>query len=225
MGDVPLDSVQAGHARNALRLEDGSEVEVFDDQGMVGIGKLVFVDAYQTLVRVAQIKVQNDGSTFRLTIAAAVPKGERADWMIEKLSELGVHEFIPLDTARGVVKPEGKSKYERWLRIATESAKQSRRTGVMRIGQLKGISALIQEVGSEQNIKSFYLSTDPGAVPLAQQVKEKLSSLLLLVGPEGGWTDEEIRLFESHRIEGAKLTPTILRIETAAIAGAAVVLS
>ena len=67
------------------------------------------------------------------TVAAAVPKGERADWMVEKLSELGCHAFVPLLAERSVVQPKGTGKRDRWLRLATESAKQCRRRGVMRI--------------------------------------------------------------------------------------------
>src|SRR5687767_15989799 len=78
------------------------------------------------------------------TIAAAVPKGDRADWMVEKLSELGVEEFIPLASARSVVLPEGRNKRERWVRIATEAAKQSRRGGVMRVGELTPVAEALK---------------------------------------------------------------------------------
>lgn len=221
-GDVPLDPTQARHARDVLRLEEGTEVEVFDDAGSTAAGTLHFRGPNGTFVRVEQINRSNRSLALRLTIASAVPKGERADWMVEKLSELGVATFIPLATKRSVVKPEGKNKYERWARIATESAKQSRRIGVMRIDELRPVRDAIREAAN-----AFHLSTVPDAVPLADVLRERAggSELTLLIGPEGGWTDAEIAAFESSGVRGVKLTATILRVETAAIAAAAIVMS
>lgn len=220
VGDVPLDPTQARHARDVLRLEDGTEVEVFDDAGATASGTLHFRGAKDAFVRVEHIEAPTPQSTPRLTIASAIPKGERADWMIEKLSEFGVAEFIPLATERSVVKPEGKNKYERWARIATESAKQSRRAGVMRIEELRPPREAIRDPGS-----TFYLSTAPDAVPLSSVLSNDPADLTLLIGPEGGWTDAETQWFESSGIRGVKLTPTILRVETAAIAAAAIAMS
>jgi 16S rRNA (uracil1498-N3)-methyltransferase len=73
--------------------------------------------------------------------------------------------------------------------------------------------------------RTFYLSTSPDAVPLSSMLPEHRSDLTLLIGPEGGWTDAETQWFESSAIRGVKLTPTILRVETAAIAAAAVAMS
>src|SRR6202011_2416558 len=129
-----LDPSQARHAREVLRLPDGHPVEVFDDQGIVGTGVLVFEGPRDALVRVQQTSAEKPPATW--SVASAVPKGERADWMVEKLSELGAAAFIPLIAARSVVLPEGRNKRERWVRIATESAKQSHRPGVMRIDEL-----------------------------------------------------------------------------------------
>ena len=220
VGDVLLDPIQARHARDVLRLEDGAAVEVFDDAGATASGTLHLRGAKDVYVRIEQIDAPPPRSAPRLTIASAIPKGERADWMIEKLSELGVAEFIPLATERSVVKPEGKNKYERWARIATESAKQSRRAGVMRIEELKPVREAVRNAG-----RAFYLSTSPDAAPLSIMLPEHRSELTLLIGPEGGWSAAETHWFDSCSIRGMKLTPTILRVETAAIAAAAIVMS
>ena len=140
--------------------------------------------------------------------------------MIEKLSELGVTRFIPLKTARSVVHPTGQSKRDRWMRIATESAKQSHRAGVMRIDELTEIDQLEFAQGKGQ---WWYLSTKEDAMPIARACSEtSFDQLFLLIGPEGGWTDEELSHFASSGLTGVKLTATILRVETAAIAAAAI---
>lgn len=225
MGEIPLDLVQAKHARNVLRLEENTVVEVFDDRGRVAAGRLIYRGPHETLVLVESIESQPELSGLKLTIASAIPKGERADWMIEKLSELGVFAFIPLQSERSVVKPEGKNKIDRWNRIATESAKQSRRLGVMRIGELMTASKVIEEARNAAGQAAFYLSTQAGVPPIFERVSQSNESLLLLIGPEGGWTEEEIRQCASANIEGVGLTQTILRIETAAVVAAGIALS
>ncbi len=154
----------------------------------------------------------------RLTIASAIPKGERADWMIEKLSELGVARLVPLKTERSVVHPEGKNKFERRRCIATESAKQSHRTGTMQIDPLTPLADLLS---SESFPLALYLSPEAPAT-LLECLKPKPSDCLLLIGPEGGWTPGEIDLFARSQIHPARLAGTILRIETATIAAAAI---
>jgi 16S rRNA (uracil1498-N3)-methyltransferase len=163
-----------------------------------------------------------------LIVAAAIPKGDRADWMVEKLSELGVARFIPLITHRSVVHPKGHNKRERWQRIATESAKQSRRSGVMEIADvatLEGVLTVKDEGGWMKDEAPgegarFYLS--PTGASLTTSFVARASSLLL-IGPEGGFTDDELRLMDDLGLTGVKLTGTILRVETAAVAAAAVV--
>jgi 16S rRNA (uracil1498-N3)-methyltransferase len=213
VGSITLDPNGSKHARDVLRLEEGDEVEIFDDAGNVATGAIVALTP-SVVVRVESI-TPSPVNVFELTIAAAVPKGERADWMIEKLSELGVARFIPLATERSVVLPEGRNKRDRWIRIATESAKQSRRAGVMQIDELTEIKAFVTRAASP----CFYLA------PLANQIIAAAKPATLLIGPEGGWTDAEIHLFEQSNIAPLRLTQTILRIETAAIAAAAVVLT
>jgi len=136
--------------------------------------------------------------------------------MIEKLSELGVAAFIPLATARSVVHPQGQGKRQRWERIATESAKQCRRAGVMRIEPLTDLVEAIKSVA-----RSWYLSTGE-AKPISQMLQTVTGSLSVFVGPEGGWTGQEIEAFESQGLAAVALTSTILRVETAAISVAAV---
>jgi 16S rRNA (uracil1498-N3)-methyltransferase len=215
VGLNPLDARQGKHARDVLRLEKGTVVELFDDAGQTASGSLVFCER-TTAVQVDQLDERALDRRPSITVAAAIPKGERADWMIEKLSELGVTAFIPLAAERSVVIPEGTHKIERWQRIATESAKQSRRHGVMRIESIAKVESL------HARSPLIALSTHGEAAPLPDLMNELRNAVTLLVGPEGGWTDSELKLFESAGVRFAKMTESILRIETAAVAAAAV---
>ena len=196
-------------------------MEVFDDAGQIASAMIESIDAKEIMLRVESM-MQGLVKQRSLIVAAAVPKGDRADWMVEKLSELGVDRFIPLAAQRSVVLPAGKNKIERWTRLAVESAKQSRRVGVMQIAELTAMSDAIASVTGA----GWYLSTRADASPIHQAMEqaEKPPTLTLFIGPEGGWTDEEIAEFDKAKLIGVGLTKTILRIETAAIAAAAVIM-
>lgn len=224
MGEITLDAAAARHARDVLRLTQGTSVEVFDDEGATAAGTLVEVGPRTVIVHVEQVSSDSRSTASRLTVASAVPKGDRADWMVEKLSELGVERFIPLAAARSIVLPEGKSKAQRWARLATESAKQSRRTGVMKIDPLTRVE---DALAASDGARVLLLSTAPDAMPIldALRLPAGQQTMLAFIGPEGGWTDDEIALFSSTGAAGVKLTPTVLRVETAAVAVAAIVCS
>ncbi len=228
VGEVRLDPVEAHHARAVLRLVDGEAVELFDDAGNVADGTLVHQGAQDAAVRVERVHSTND-STLRWVVAAAVPKGDRADWMVEKLSELGTSAFIPLATARSVVLPEGKNKRQRWARLATESAKQSRRAGVMRVEELTPLhDAVVRWTPSPEvqpaGERGWFLSTEPDAMPLREAIVRPLvEPFALFIGPEGGWTNEEIEQMRRAGLTPVGLTTTILRVETAAVAAAAAI--
>ena len=234
VGDVPLDVGQAHHARAVLRLADGAAVEVFDDAGNVAAATLVFDGPRAALARIERIDVaeavSSDAGGLRWSVAAAVPKGERADWMVEKLSELGCAAFIPLATVRSVVLPEGRNKRDRWARIAAESAKQSRRRGVMRIEELTTLTDLARRIAdamarhTEGRARGWFLSTESAAVPARAAIDAGLADpFLLAIGPEGGWTSDEQSALSAAGLTPVGLTRTILRVETAAVAAAAIV--
>jgi 16S rRNA (uracil1498-N3)-methyltransferase len=153
------------------------------------------------------------------TVAAAVPKGPRADWMVEKLAELGTAAFVPLITERSVSLPEGKQKTARWARLSSEASRQSGRLDIMRIGPLTPMKDALS-IAAE--IK-WYLAphASKSAFDIATNAKAP-SSLLMLIGPEGGWTEQETALFDSAGLSAVGLGQTILRIETAAIAAATI---
>ena len=229
VGTLPLAAAQARHARDVLRLADRTAVEVFDDAGLIAGGTLRHEGSAGASVVVESISSGQVGAPrLRWSVAAAVPKGERADWMVEKLSELGADEFVPLAAARSVVLPEGRNKLERWSRIATESAKQSRRSGVMRVAPLTGVSDAVSAVTASAGRAGWYLSTAAGATPvrLLPPLGSETQHLTAFIGPEGGWTDAELSAFAAAapgRFTPVGLTPTVLRVETAAVAAAAVI--
>ncbi len=219
LGRTDLSDAQARYLRDVLRLTMGQEIEVFGQGGAVGHGSISAVGRAGVTIEITRIEPPRAVAA-RLSVAAAIPKAARADWMVEKLAELGVADFFPLATARGAVLPKGDKKFERWRRLAAEASRQSGRDTVMRIHSLATPAELMAEKTNEAR---WHLSVDAAARPILELLAAPPASLVLFVGPEGGWTPEESELFASAGIAGVRLTDTILRIETAAVAGAAIV--
>jgi 16S rRNA (uracil1498-N3)-methyltransferase len=216
-GLVTLDPEQSHHARNVLRLSIGDRVELFDRSSRCGVGTIATLEPALTL----NVEVVTDQPAARqIVVASAVPKGDRADWMVEKLSEIGVGAWVPLKTERSVVHPEGRSKYDRWRRIAEESAKQSRRPGVMEVRELTSLSDFSRLIDPKHALVLSTIETQP-----ISSVLTSLQSVTLLIGPEGGWTDAEESRLRSLGLTPVALTRTILRVETAAVVAAGIVAS
>lgn len=213
-GEIELAAPAAHHVRDVLRLSAGDRVALFDAAGRTANAILSHVVRDSVVAQIESIAEPH--RRFTLTIASAVPKGERADWLVEKLGELGVSRWVPLRTSRSVVHPEA-GKFERWKRIAIEAARQSHAPGVLEIAPLTTFDA-------------FIASLDPTTTAIASTVQREPGDLspvpydALLIGPEGGWTEDELARATERGIRSISLGTTILRIETAAIVGASVVI-
>lgn len=220
---VRLDPVQANHLVRVRRAGEGDRVEVFDDAGYRAQGRLQLDPQGVAGVWVEEMTRPGAGQPDEaggamLRVASAVPKGNRADWLVEKLSELGVAEWIPLKTRRAVVVP-GANKLERFERIARESAKQCEREGVMRIAPVQEIADVL-DVVSAGGCRVCVLSTHRPSRALSDWLRAGDGAMVAFIGPEGDWDRAEEQLFRERGVAAVTLGPTILRVETAAIAAA-----
>ena len=214
VGRLSLPADQAHHVRDVLRMAVGDDLELFDAAGGTAAGRVAVMASDGVAVDVAAVAAAARPAV-SLTVAAAVPKGDRADWMVEKLSELGVARFVPLAAERSVVLPGGRNKAERWERLAVESAKQCRRAGVMVVDPVTPLAAVLGGPAG------WVLSTTGDASPVAAMAVPP--ELTVLVGPEGGWTAGESDRCAAAGWAAVSLGRTVLRVETAAVAVAAVV--
>lgn len=220
MGTVRLDAVQSRHARDVLRMKVGDAAELFDAAGQHSVARVTGLTP-QVELAVNEITVPTPRK-LRLVIASAIPKGSRADWMIEKLSELDVAALVPLNSERSIVHPES-GKLGRFKRIAFESAKQCGRQDLLEILAEETPASLCADAGTYT--ARWCLSTSGATRPIWHVGLEGTGDVLAAIGPEGGWTDGESSLFANAGFQSIGLTQTILRIETAAIAVAAIVMS
>lgn len=198
--EIPLDDATEHHLQRVLRLRDGEPVGVTDGRGRWCLATVVLDDGRVRLERTSSIVTEGPRSR-PITVAAAIPKGDRLEWMVQKVTELGIDRLVLLDAERSVVrwKPDRiERQLDRLQRIADEALRQSRR--VVRLA--------IEAPRPATSVLGDYVVAEPGGRPLTA------TDTMIAVGPEGGWSDAELAAAR----ERVDLGPTILRTETAAVA-------
>jgi 16S rRNA (uracil1498-N3)-methyltransferase len=155
-----------------------------------------------------------------VNLATAIPKGERFDWLVEKATELGVDRLTPLVTERSVVDPRG-TKLDRLRRTIIEASKQARRTRLMDLDPPRAWPELVQSTTGALCL----IALPHGQPPSRWPCLIGLEAVVLAIGPEGGFTPAEEDLARSTGWHPIKINPNVLRIETAAIAGTAAVMT
>ena len=213
----------ARHLARVLRAEPGQQYEISDGAG-VYLAEIAAVEKDRVVFRVIEA-LGTSRAPVRLTLCAALIKFDRFEWLVEKATELGVAAIVPVDAARSEkgLSEAARKRAERWRRIAHESSQQARRLSPPEI--LRPVSldlALDLATGLR-----YFLDENPGAPPLAAAIPrhgERYSSdrVLVLTGPEGGWTDAERAAATAAGWAPVSLGPLILRAETAAIAAAGI---
>lgn len=208
---------EAHHAINVLRMKAGDAIRLFDGRGTTADGKIKSLNRREVTIAVRQTISHSPKREFKLTVAASPPKGDRLKWMIEKLTELGVDRFIPLQTSRTVVQPGG-SKLKKLHATIISAAKQSGCLWLMEIAEPMALQTLLSTDDSE------YYFAHPGT-ETSDKTLFSDTNRTVVIGPEGGFTDDEVEFAKSSGASFLAWPGSILRIETAAIVFAATALS
>ena len=212
---VTLTDAEAHHLIHVLRMSAGEAVELFNGRDCVAQAKIVSTGRRHAELHVLRRRLLPADARLRLTIASAVPKGDRCRWMIEKLTEFGIDRFVSLRTERSVVDP-GRSQLAKLRQTVISACRQSGRNRLLSIEQPQELDKLLDAVAAEESV----LVADRGGVTFQDtRVPAAASkSLTMIVGPEGGLTPRELQAARSAGATPVCLGPGILRIETAAIA-------
>jgi 16S rRNA (uracil1498-N3)-methyltransferase len=205
---LELPSGEAHHVLEVLRGRSGDQIEVVD-----GAGRLYFAELRGGEAVVLEELASPHASEAAVTLYQAVPKGGRMDLVVEKVTEVGVTSIVPLLTERGVVNPRA-GKVERWRRVAEAAARQSLRLGVPEVSEPVPFADAVSRVGE----RGVLLHNASGLAPVETVVD---TSAGLFVGPEGGWSEGELRFAEDTGMAFGGLGPYRLRGETAGIVAVA----
>lgn len=207
-GRVSLTPEDAHHVVRVLRLRDGERVTAADGAGSWRACRLRLTPGTEPVLEPDGPVVAEPAPRPELTVAVALPKGDRGDWAIQKLTEVGVDVVIPLIAERSVVRwsaDRAGRGVERLGRVARAAAMQSRRARLPRIAEPAGIAEVVATHAGA------VCAAEPGAGPPG------LEHPVVLIGPEGGWAPGEL----PAGLARVGLGPTTLRTETAAVVAAA----
>ena len=214
---------EAHHLAQVLRLRPGQTVVLFDGEGREVDATIVAVSKREVRLEPGSVRQLMDPQSLRLTLAVAPPKGDRFRWLVEKATELGVERLIPLRTTRTVVDPRN-AKLDKLRQTVVAACKQSGRARLMSINETTDFESLCTSRAAHHSTASATLLLHPDAPPLREQLRSVEGEMLLVIGPEGGFTSEELEQADALGFQRGALGPTILRTETAALAGASVAL-
>jgi 16S rRNA (uracil1498-N3)-methyltransferase len=223
-GRATLVGAELEHMRKVLRLGVGDDVVLFDDGGFEHEGRIAAYTGDAAEIAIAKSSRPERESPLAVTLAQALGKGDKLDLVVEKATELGVASIVPFVCRRTVPKLERDAaarRGERWRRIALGAAKQSGRTRVPEIHELVDLSALVQRP-SPCDLRILFWENEQGrGLKQLHAENPRAASLLLVVGPEGGFTAEEAALAIGNGFHSVGLGRRILRTETAAVAAVA----
>lgn len=216
----------AVHLHRVLRLQLGNLITVVDVQGMAGIASITRIQDGEVLLDLKERLAEEREAPIHLQLAQGLPKSDKMDFIVQKAVELGVSSILPLETDQCVVRYEAskkRAKQERWQKIAAEAAKQSKRSVIPEVKSIQGIKELLANTSAE--VCKVMLYEGQGTQGLKALLQEyKAEKYLLLVGPEGGFSDDEVALCRSHGVHIAGMGPRILRTETAGLTAISIVM-
>ncbi len=213
---------ESTHLVTVLRLKDGAKFEVVDANGRLFLAKMLRADPATATAQVVDELSSSAEPIVKVVLVQGLPKGDKMDWVVQKATELGVSEIVPLACQHSVVRYDaGKAaqKVNRWQKVASEAAAQADRLIIPRVWQIQQLSELMADVAFKQGI---HLVADENSDLSLKQVLREVTSLpperiVIYIGPEGSFSDSE-RILMNNLAKPVSLGQRILRTETAGLA-------
>ena len=207
---MELDGAPAHYLGNVLRLQEGSELLLFDGRSGEWVAKIVLTRKGRITVQIEQ-RTREVEALPDVWLAFAPVKRAQTDWLVEKATELGVARLLPVITQRTIVE---RVKLERLRAITIEASEQCGRTVLPEVAEPVPLARLL---ATQDPARALYFADETGGSPVGQVVAPPPA--LILVGPEGGFTEaERAAIRAAARVVAISLGPRILRAETAALA-------
>ena len=221
-GRAEISGDDARHLTRVLRVEAGQRYEISDNRN-VYLAEIETARKEHVSFRTLE-KLATPAPTVRLVLCAALIKFDHFEWMIEKATELGVSQIVPVEAIRSEhgLERAARKRLERWRRIALEASQQSRRAFLPEVLEPEPLRNTLARPATHK----FVLDENPSARSLQSSLpatRDQQDNIAMLIGPEGGWTDDERAQFTAAGWTPVSLGSLILRAETAALAALAIV--
>jgi len=213
-GQATLPEAAAGHLLRVLRAGVGDACVLFNGDGHDYEARIVAVGKHDAVVEVLSARTLTNESPLRITLLQALARGDKMDWILQKATELGVSAVVPVASERSEVKLDGERSGKRashWRNLVVAACEQSGRATVPSVAMPLTLPA-----------DSRRLLLDPDATKgLRDSAVSGSDTLVLAIGPEGGWSVRDVELLRAAGFIGIRLGPRVLRTETAGLAAIA----
>lgn len=216
--EVVITGENANHISNALRMKIGEKLTLCDEKINYLCEIKDFSDGKVT-VSVLEKKPNESEPSVNITLYQCLPKGDKLELVIQKAVELGVDKIVPVLSSRCVSRPDGKKaakKNERYNKIALSACKQSGRGKVVKVGEQINFKEAVNQI---ENYDLGILFYEGGGNPIPKILDKDIhKNICIFIGPEGGFSEEEVSLLQQSGVKTATLGKRILRTETAPLA-------
>lgn len=219
---VVFDEQETRHLVRVLRLRPGEIVHAVDGQGSEFVVRLEFLQGREAVGRILGRSHRCTESPFPITLAQGIPKGEKMEWIVKTVTELGVVRVLPLLTERVIVRlplPRWRARQRRWQRVAKEAAKQCGRSVIPTVDPVRTLDEFVAEGRLAELAICLWEGERQALRDILASVSGVPASALVVAGPEGGLAVKEVDLLRSYGVRTAGLGPRILRTETAGSVG------
>jgi 16S rRNA (uracil1498-N3)-methyltransferase len=207
------------HIASVLRMKTGDALLLCDGQGTEY--QTAIAEISKSEIKADIVSQSSRASTGpRITLGQGLPKSDKMDWIVQKATELGVSNIVPLVTERTIVKIRDEEKrISRWQKIAREAAMQSDRPDIPRIEPVVSFKDFLRTQNAELRTLKL-IPWEEASAPIKEVLKQNAAAapIIVLIGPEGGFSSVETSLARGKGFHAVSLGPTILRTETAAMA-------
>jgi len=221
-----IDGQDAHHISKVLRLQVGDKIIVIPPDGQAGTAQIIEIAVDRVRLLLERTLEEAKEAPIQVYLAQGLPKSDKMDYIIQKAVELGVTAIFPIQMDHSVVQydhAKKKSRGERWQKISLEAAKQCGRSFIPSVEPIQSLTELFSRLLDEVVIIMLYEGqTEKG---LKKALAEKTAkNYLLLVGPEGGFSNQELIISQKHGALVVTMGPRILRTETASLAAVAMIM-
>ena len=207
----------AHYALRVLRLRDGSDIVLFDGKGGQ-YPAVLHAEKKRAWASVGQYDPAEAELPQHVTLVQGIAGGDKMDWIVEKAVEMGVSRLVPVTARRSVTQLSAERREKRlahWRRVAISASEQCGRNRLMEVAEPVNLAQWLGEVEPGTLCLACHPDAESG---LVQAVARHAGPLALMVGPEGGWAEDELSLMQEHRLQPVRFGNRILRTETAGIA-------
>lgn len=226
--DAYIEGEDVRHIKDVLRYAVNDNLDICDENGVKYITKINNMAKEKISLKILEVSEETSEPSINITLFQGLPKSDKLEMIIQKCTELGVSEIVPVITDRVIVKIDEKSaskKVERWNKIALEAGKQSGRQKIPKIKNINNLKNLIENISKYDILLLPYeCEKEITLKSVLRNLDANVKNIAIMIGPEGGFSENDLKLLDLPNVKKVTLGPRILRTETAGLATVAMVL-